>query len=577
MIALISSIVVLLNLINQVTCVTIPIPKQIVIESTSKIYLRLETGQLLIGNRKVFQATPVASVNVCYEFLGVPFAQPPLKELRFRYPSRLSSTFPQNAATYNATFHRLQCTQTSAGRSGEDCLHFNVWVPVTKQQDDLIYLQNSKVFENNLDNLKYIPNAFLFNNAPNKTTMFWIHGGAFENGSGNDEDGSVLSTVENVIVVAINYRLGSFGFLYLNTSNNVAPGSMGLADQLLAIEWYREKYLNFFGGASNSVTLFGCSAGAMGIQNLLLTNKNYLFNRVIMQSSFYPVSYVKPASLIAPSLNLAQQAGCQSTNPDEILACLQATDPKTLQKISAMIWEKGDTVIGPSTWSPNSAFLNFSQTFQGDVFRGFDQNEIPMFLPYYELSSYFNSKGLPNFNPFTSYDNNFVYQVLLKSVKVSNYSTPQQSKAYSSCLNNLYNTAFLKDDYSGYEDFNLQPGWMRHTKKSMNLAWYGKISKILGDLATNCPAIEFNSTMKITGKNYLYKFNYLYSYSESTLVLHCDESYFLFGGSLTDPYSNEVDRVMDLKIMNFWANFAKTGQLFSKYDGNRSRNFFCRL
>jgi hypothetical protein len=200
----------------QIQCQSIP--KEISVQSITPIYLRLESGHLLIGNRKVFTPTPptYAHTNIAYEFFGIPFAEPPLKEKRYKLPVRLTSTFPQNSVTYNATYKRLQCVQTSKKPSSEDCLYFNVWVPVTKEQDELIYLNNSKRFENNLNGLKHVPNAFLFKNAAPKTSMFWIHGGYLEIGSGNDEDGSILATVENVIVVATNYRLGNDKIHFLN-------------------------------------------------------------------------------------------------------------------------------------------------------------------------------------------------------------------------------------------------------------------------------------------------------------------------------------------------------------------------
>jgi carboxylesterase type B len=77
---------------------------------------------------------------------------------------------------------------------------------------------------------------------------------------------------------------GSFGFLYLNnTSNKAAPGSMGLSDQILSIEWYKEKYLGLFGGASSNLTLFGCSSGAMRQEfNLIF---NLLFLVLYLQTS----------------------------------------------------------------------------------------------------------------------------------------------------------------------------------------------------------------------------------------------------------------------------------------------------
>jgi carboxylesterase type B len=123
-------------------------------------------------------------------------------------------------------------------------LYFNIWVPVTRDQDDLIYTANSKVYApNNLDGLKYLNNSFLFSktktNVERKPTMFWIHGGGYLTGSSNVDVyyGAYLASTENLIVTRTNYRLGVLGFLYLNDSR--APGNLGINDQITAIEWYK--------------------------------------------------------------------------------------------------------------------------------------------------------------------------------------------------------------------------------------------------------------------------------------------------------------------------------------------------
>lgn len=96
-------------------------------------------------------------------------------------------------------------------------------------------------------------------------------------------DGSILSATQNVIVVSIEYRVESLGFLYLGTDD--APGNQGFHDQILALEWI-QKNIHYFSGDPNRVTLFGESAGAVSVGLHLLSPKSRsLFNNAILQSS----------------------------------------------------------------------------------------------------------------------------------------------------------------------------------------------------------------------------------------------------------------------------------------------------
>jgi len=139
----------------------------------------------------------------------------------------------------------------------EDCLYLNVWSP-------------------GLDNAR-------------RPVLFWIHGGGFTIGSGSQPvyEGSTLATRGNVVVVTINYRLGSLGFLNLNevTGGRIpATGNEGLLDQIAALEWVRNN-IAAFGGDPDNVTIFGESAGGMSVGSLLaMPAARGLFHKAIPQS-----------------------------------------------------------------------------------------------------------------------------------------------------------------------------------------------------------------------------------------------------------------------------------------------------
>ena len=182
-------------------------------ETLSTIQIRLRNGQILKGNRNLITETQnEQNQYIVYEFLSVPFAQAPLNEKRFQFPFKLDTLLTNDL--YDATKFKDSCVQE-------------------------------------LDTT--FPGFSL--NSEDKATLFWIYGGSFSSGSVNLNvyDGNLLAGLENVILVSPNYRLGPFGFLYLNSEK--APGNAGLADITLALEWFRNNYLEFFGGSLNKICL----------------------------------------------------------------------------------------------------------------------------------------------------------------------------------------------------------------------------------------------------------------------------------------------------------------------------------
>jgi len=146
----------------------------------------------------------------------------------------------------------------TAGRTDEDCLYLNVWSPAASRDERL-------------------------------PVMVWIHGGSLETGSGSMDlyNGALLST-EGVVVVTINYRLGPLGFLSHPALSDVDAGEIagnyGLLDQIAALQWV-QRNISGFGGDPSSVTVFGQSAGAISILDLIVSPPaDGLFQRAIVQS-----------------------------------------------------------------------------------------------------------------------------------------------------------------------------------------------------------------------------------------------------------------------------------------------------
>jgi carboxylesterase type B len=170
--------------------------------------------------------------------------------------------------------------------------------------------------------------------------MFWIHGGAFTSGMGSDStfDGGNLASRGDVVVVAINYRLGTLGFLALEDGET--NGNYGLADQITALEWVRRN-IRDFGGDPDRITIFGQSAGAGSVRALLASPKaRGMFAGAIMESNLgglaYGTTYSKYYS-IAQEVDvvgnaIVKEANC--SNAKSQVECLRALPAMTITGLS---------------------------------------------------------------------------------------------------------------------------------------------------------------------------------------------------------------------------------------------------
>ncbi|HWB33379.1 MAG TPA: carboxylesterase family protein [Acidobacteriaceae bacterium] len=219
-------------------------------------------------------------------YKGIPYAQPPIEELRWRPPIPLGKW----KGTLSAQEFGPHCLQSISypdmvfhdPAASEDCLTLNVWTPASTAAS---------------------------HPAHNLPVMVWIYGGGFLSGgtSENRQDGEFLAQ-HGVIVVSMNYRLGIFGFFALPELTGESPthssGNYGLMDQAAALAWVHQN-IAAFGGDPNNVTLFGQSAGSMSVSAQMASPiANTLFARAIGQSG----SEFPSAGRAMPTLTQAEQA-----------------------------------------------------------------------------------------------------------------------------------------------------------------------------------------------------------------------------------------------------------------------------
>ncbi|CAH1954703.1 unnamed protein product [Acanthoscelides obtectus] len=181
-----------------------------------------------------------------FAFRGIPFAEPPLGELRFRSP-RPPKKWNQ---VVDATKDVNSCVEIRIRKSGatifgsEDCLYLNVYTPVGKLKGKQEILP----------------------------IFFFIYGGAFIEGtSSSDLYGAGYFMEENFILVTANYRLGLFGFL--STEDLASPGNYGLKDQHLVLLWIKSN-IRYFGGNPKNVIIMGQSAGATSVMHHVVSPRS---------------------------------------------------------------------------------------------------------------------------------------------------------------------------------------------------------------------------------------------------------------------------------------------------------------
>lgn len=171
-------------------------------------------------------------------------------------------------------------------QGSEDCLYLNVYTPDIKPKKPL-------------------------------PVMFWIHGGAFCSGSGEDDFyGPELLVRQGVILVTINYRLEVLGFLCLHTKD--VPGNAGMKDQVQALRWVNKNIGNF-GGDPNNITIFGESAGAASVTyHLISPMSRGLFKKVIAQSGVCTNHWAQSYLPRHRAVGLAKKLGFVSEDDNEL-------------------------------------------------------------------------------------------------------------------------------------------------------------------------------------------------------------------------------------------------------------------
>ncbi|KUO64984.1 MAG: hypothetical protein APF84_07015 [Gracilibacter sp. BRH_c7a] len=249
-------------------------------------------------------------------WLGVPYAQPPIGELRWKSPRSLEK--------WSGILHTTEFNHKSLQKIGdnilgsEDCLYLNIWRPDSKEE--------------------------------NLPILVWAHGGGNLLGSGEDFQGDILAAQTNSVIISINYRLGIMGWFKLkalNTDNKLdSSGNYGLLDIFQALKWVKEN-IQCLGGDPNNVTLGGHSAGARNVLAALISPlAKGLFHKALIVSGGRTLAEAKQGEEYA----------------EEIVMNVLIKDGKAYDKISAKKWlekEANHTIVSYLKEKSPEQFLSF--------------------------------------------------------------------------------------------------------------------------------------------------------------------------------------------------------------------------
>ncbi|XP_015791225.1 cholinesterase [Tetranychus urticae] len=474
--------------------------QQIQLVFNSEHELAITTG-LIQGKSVEFRGVTVK------QFLGIPYAEPPLNELRFSKPVPKK---PWNGVLKTDQWGN-RCLQPIVlglydGKQtfDEDCLILNVFATEAAIKDSKDG-SNSKL----------------------RPVMFWIHGGGFLYGSANDYvsfDGTAFVAIQDVVLVSINYRLGPFGFLHLPEAQ--VPGNMGLWDQNLALKWVKDN-IHYFGGDPNKVTIYGESAGSLSVSAHLVSpqSKGLFANAILMSGA---LSDFDRWIFKDVGKTFATKIGCENQDYKSCLDLYHFDKFKDTQHL--MFWPISGDEFLPS--HPDQIVANHGVDPEVNVLLGTVGNEGACMIMF---------KDPITFNP------NNPLNVSLSDAKLI------LKHFFGESLVNFYlDKYFAQVSPHGYDTIRLNLG------------------QALGDTILTCPTYAFGRGLALNGNSNVYAYYQsqrpasgpfpIFSQSSWLPATHGDDIPMVFGHPLnSDKYSAD-DVILSYVMMDIWAKFAREGK-----------------
>ncbi|NXL95206.1 SASB hydrolase, partial [Alectura lathami] len=448
------------------------------------------------------------SVNV---FLGLPFAKPPVGPLRFSEPQppepwkgvRDATSYPpmclQNKqigqAFSDAVTNRKEKVPL---QMSEDCLYLNIYTPVSTENQETL------------------------------PVFVWIHGGGLVLGAASSYDGSALTAFDNVVVVAIQYRLGITG--YFSTGDKHARGNWGYLDQVAALQWVRENIIHF-GGDPGSVTIAGESAGAISVSALILSPlAKGLFHKAISESGA-AVNILFTDQPEEEAEKIAAAAGCEKSSSATLVECLRGKTEEEIEQttLKLPLFFIGATVDG--VFFPKSPRQLLSEKAINAVpyITGANNCEFGWILP-----------KMMKFPDYTDGLEKDVARLLLQRslvIATKDVTSDIVDQIYNEYIGNAENPVQVRDG----------------------------LIQALGDAYFVFPAIEVARYHRDAG-NPVYVYEFRHRPSSATGVIpefvkadHGADISFVFGKPFLAGNATEEENKLSRTVMKYWTNFARTG------------------
>ena len=472
----------------SIVAVSCAAPAPVAIEDPIKIDTGLVSG-ITVGDLHVYK--------------GIPFAAPPVGDLRWKPPQPAASwegvkectEFGPAPMGYFSTSFPVHAATTS-----EDCLYLNIWTPAKTSGDKL-------------------------------PVMVWIYGGAFRFGEGSNPlyNGENLAS-QGVVVVTFNYRLGPIGFLahplLSEESEHNSSGNYGLLDQIAALQWL-QKNIAAFGGDHNRVTIFGQSAGATSVLWLMASPlAEGLFQRAIAESPYEGTAFAhlqenkygnEPKEKMGEQL--AEDLGC--SDAADPAACMRAKSAEEVMATGA----PPNSVTAPGYRYEPCVDGWVAPDLPLNVFEAGKQNDVPLIIG-------------------STADDWSLLQMV---------GGPVTADSYKASVEDIFgnNAQQILTVFPAGDD--------KEAKASDEQVWTL--------FTFTCPVKAYAGDMSnVKSKAYLYQFTRVPPGSTMLGAYHLLDIDYVFGnfipflsGLKPEAYFDDTDKALSEAMMSYWTNFAAAG------------------
>ncbi|XP_034378061.1 acylcarnitine hydrolase-like [Arvicanthis niloticus] len=448
-----------------------------------------------------------------HTFLGIPFAKPPVGPLRFAPPEDPEPW----SGVRDGTSHPAMCLQNLDVMNMEGLKEIKLKLPPLSMSEDCLYL-----------NIYTPAHAHEGSNLP---VMVWIHGGGLVTGMASMYDGSLLTAIENLVVVTIQYRLGVLGFF--STGDEHARGNWGFLDQVAALRWVQQNIAHF-GGNPDRVTIFGESAGGTSVSTHVVSPMSQgLFHGAIMESGVALLPYLISDTSEMFSTTVAKLSGCEAMDSEALVRCLRDKSEEEILAINKVIQMIPAVVDGE-------------------------------FLPRHpkELLASEDFRPVPSIIGVNNNEFGWMIPMIMGSAETIKEITRENLQAV---LKNTTSQMMLPPECGDL----LMEEYMGDTEDAQTLQ--AQFREMMEDFMFVIPALQVAHFQRSHTPVYFYEFQHQITSLKDirpphVKADHADEVPFVFGYFFWEMKSDftEEEKLLSRMIMKYWANFARHGNPNSK-------------